>query len=499
MANKPMLALLIPMLWSAVLVLPAFGAQAGAVLTSLYSFTGTNDGANPYAGLVQGSDGYFYGTTSGGGTNKHGTIFKISTNGVLTSLYSFAVYDGAGPASGLVQASDGNFYGTTSGNGNSYLDSSSVFQISTNGNLTTLYSFHGEVESFHYQPLPANNDGASPRAGLVQGSDGNFYGTTYYGGTNGLYTTAESTISYGTVFQINTNGAETILDSLSILTGDHPEAGLVQGSDGNFYGTTTSDGYAPPSYSGGAGSVFQISTNGTLNILYSFTGGNDGGKPVAGLLQGSDGNFYGTTQSGGNTNLNSGIGYGTVFKVTTNGTLTTLYSFSGTNDGGNPVAGLVQGSGGSFYGTTYNGGSAFSPGGNPGYGTVFQITATGVFTTLYSFTGGNDGATPFAELVQGSDGSFYGTTHVGGTNNLGTVFRLTIVPPQLAIVPAGANVILSWPTNYIGFTAGFTLKFATNLASPTVWQTNSTAPIVIGGQNVIISPISGSQMFFRLH
>jgi uncharacterized repeat protein (TIGR03803 family) len=205
--RKPVSALLMRLLWAAVLVLPAFGAQAAAVFTSLHSFTVFPNGAYPAAALVQGSDGNFYGTTQGGGTNGAGTVFQISTNGALTSLYSFTGgNDGADPRAGLVQGSDGYFYGTTSGGGTN--NEGTVFKISPNGGLTGLYSFIG------------GNDGAYPVAGLVQGSDGYFYGTTYDGGTNG------------------------------------------------------------------AGTVFRISTNGALTSLYSFTGGNDGGVPQAGLVQG---------------------------------------------------------------------------------------------------------------------------------------------------------------------------------------------------------------------
>jgi uncharacterized repeat protein (TIGR03803 family) len=535
-----------------------FKISPNGALTSLYSFTGGNDGAYPYAGLVQGSDGNFYGTTEYGGTDGAGTVFKISTNGVLTSLYSFAMgtNHSGNPQAALVQGSDGYFYGMTAGGvggPNAYVGFGTVFKISTNGALTTLYSFTG------------GNDGANPQGALVQASDGYFYGTTEGGGMYG-----SEYGGYGTVFKISPNGA---LTSLYSFTGGNDGAypnGLAQGSDGYFYGTTLYGGTmnSYPYLSGGWGTVFRISTNGALTTLYSFTGGNDGGNPYGGLVQGTDGNFYGTTQCGGATNASrwGTYGYGTVFKISTDGGLTTLYafgsitnaigvsldganpsaglvqgsdgyfygttpalsipadyvlswgtvfristngalttlysftggndggnpygddSFTGGNDGGNPCGGLVQGSDGYFYGTTDNGGTNNE-------GTVFKISTNGALTTLYSFTGGNDGANPQAGLVQGTDGSFYGSTSVGRLGGTGTVFRLTIVPePQLTIIPSAPYVILMWPTNY----AGFTLQSTTNLGSSAVWTTNSSPPVVIGGQNVVINAISGRQQFYRL-
>jgi uncharacterized repeat protein (TIGR03803 family) len=413
-----------------------FKVSTNGTLTSLYSFTGANDGANPEAGLWPGSDGSFYGTTVNGGTNGFGTVFQISSNGVLTSLHSFnGAGDGANPEDGLALGSDGNFYGTTLAGGSN--NSGTVFQIGTNGALISLHSFIGA------------NDGALPHAGLAQGADGYFYGTTYEGGTN----------DFGTVFQISTNGVLLSLFSfLGANDGANPEAGLVQASDGNFYGTTYSggaqgdgtvfrvltngvltslysfsglaDGASPDAAlvqgadgnlygtttEGGtsnAGSVFEFSTNGALASLYSFTGGNDGGKPECALVQSSDGILYGTTESGG-----TNVYFGTVFEITTDGALSNLYSFNGGNLGAYPYSGLVQGSDGNFYGTTYWGGSNF-------YGTVFQISSNGTLAVLYGFSGGNDGGNPQGALVQGLDGNFYGTTVNGGKHNSGAVFKIT--------------------------------------------------------------------------
>jgi uncharacterized repeat protein (TIGR03803 family) len=453
-----------------------FKISPTGALTSLYSFTGGNDGGWPSAALVQGSDGNFYGTTdSGSFIQGPGTVFKISPTGALTSLYSFTGgNDCAYPCAALVQGSDGYFYGTTPvsgyrrGRGAYYVGAGTVFKISPNGAYTSLYSFTG------------GNDGGSPN-GLVQGSDGNLYGTTQYGGTN----------DYGTVFKISPNGALTTLRRFVGNDGANPSAGLVQGSDGYLYGTTggtTYDISSPFLY----GSVFKISTNGVLTSLHSFTGGNDGGWPVAALVQGSDGDFYGTTTSGGN--IPSGTyGEGTVFKISPTGALTTLYSFTGLNDGWGPYA-LVRSSDGNFYGRTWGDRTSGSD------GTVFKISTSGAYTTLYSFTGGNDGGQPYAAPVQGKDGDFYGTTSSGGAGGVGTVFRLTIVPePQLTIIPSEPYVILTWPTDYNGFSyAGYTLQTATNLGSSAVWSTNSSPPVVIGGENVVINTTSGTRKFFRL-
>ncbi len=281
-----------------VVVSRAFNAAAQTE-TNLHSFAGPpTDGEFPNAGLVQGSDGNFYGTTENGGTNSSGgNVFRISPSGTYTNLHSFvgSPTDGDFPAAGLVQGSDGNFYGTTTAGGTN--DDGTVFRISPSGTETNLYSFVGSP-----------TDGAYPEAGLVQGSDGNFYGTTENGGTS---TNCGSVYGCGTVFRISPSGNYTNLYSFgsSPTDGFNPRAGLVQGSDGNFYGTTLNGG------TNDDGTVFRISPSGNYTNLYSFVGPpNDGRYPYAGLVQGSDGNFYGTTLEGGQYNLPPGDG--TVFKLT---------------------------------------------------------------------------------------------------------------------------------------------------------------------------------------
>ena len=287
--------------------------------TLLHSFAGgSSDGADPYHILIQASDGNFYGSTLAGGTSNGGTIYEITPSGTESVFYSFASM----PWAGLIQGSDGNFYGTTASGGTS--GRGTVFKLTPSGTETVLYSF------------PAGS--SEPYCGLIQGSDGNFYGTT---GANG-------TSDDGTVFKITPSGTETVLHAFAKTgtDGQIPYAGLIQGSDGNFYGTT---------YFGGAngfGTVFKVTPSGTETVLYSFAGGSDGEHPYAGVIQGSDGNFYGTTYQGGAS------GYGTVFKLTPSGTETVLYSFAGgSSDGANPEAGLIQGSDGNFYGNTYQGGA----------------------------------------------------------------------------------------------------------------------------------------------
>jgi uncharacterized repeat protein (TIGR03803 family) len=360
----------------------------------LYAFTGNSSGSNPVGGLVQGGDGNFYGTSSN-------TVFRLTPAGVLTVLHTFGgAGDGVNPDAGVVQGSDGNFYGTTETGGASSDCSGgcgTVYQLTPAGVETVLYSFAGS----------AAKDGAAPEAALVQGSDGSFYGTTRFGGVD----------NQGTVFRITPAGAETVLysfDAAGSADGAGPVAPVLQGRDGNFYGTTQVGGAK------GDGTAFQLTPGGIETVLYSFGAGSDGIGPVAGLAQGSDGNFYGTTQAGGKN------GDGAVFKLTAAGVETLLYSFAGADskDGSFPDAALLQGSDGNFYGTTQQGGLGMTSLGT--LGTVFSITPTGAESVIYAFgaNAGDDGASPVAGLLQGHDGNFYGTTFAGGPDELGTVYRI---------------------------------------------------------------------------
>jgi uncharacterized repeat protein (TIGR03803 family) len=438
------------------------------VFTTLANFGGSN-GSNPFAGLVQGFDGNFYGTTYYGGANNSGTVFKITLAGKLITLYRFCAQsgcaDGAHPSASLVQASNGDFYGTTLAGGAN--DDGTVFKITTVGRLTTLHSFDG-------------GDGLNPAAGLIQASNGNFYGTTEYGGSTGG----------GTVFKITPSGTVTTLYGFCAeylcADGSRPLAGLVQASDGNLYGTTIygggNDGFGY-CFDYGCGTVFKITPAGTMTKLYSFcasqTDCSDGALPDAGLVQGTDGNIYGTTSAGGALPARGG----TVFKITPTGMRTTLYSFcaqSSCTDGYAPTD-LVQATDGNFYGTTYYGGASNDD------GTIFKITPTGALTTLRSFDDVSSGST----LVQATGGAFYGTTTYGGTDNAGTVFTLSVglgpfVETQPASGKAGASVKILG-TNLTGATSvTFNSAAATfTVVSPSLITTTVPAGATTGEVKVI--------------
>jgi uncharacterized repeat protein (TIGR03803 family) len=383
----------------------AIGSPAQTFKT-LVNFDGTNGAQPVYASPVQSTDGNFYGTTAGGGANSAGTVFKITPGGQLTTLYSFCAHtncpDGAQPYAGLVRATDGNFYGTTfSGGANSY---GTVYRITPKGALTTLHSFD-------------LTDGSQPYAALVQATSGSLYGTTSGGGPS----------NSGTVFKITAGGSLTTLHTFDGTDGLGPVGALVQGTDGDFYGTTQSSGQ------NGSGTVFKITPGGTLTTLHSF-GSTDGSFPSCGLIQAIDGSFYGTTYQGGNNaTCGFGNGCGTVFKITLRGTLTTLHIFNST-DGANPIAGLVQATDGSFYGTTYAGGARGD------WGTIFKVTQRGTLTTLHNFDG-TDGGQPYGPLVQATSGTLYGTTTNFGANGIGTILSLAVgLSPFVETRPTSGKV-----------------------------------------------------------
>ena len=411
--------------------------SSGQTFTVLLSFDGSNGASPIYGPLVQGFDGNLYGTTYGDGVQNSGTVFKISSGGTLTTLYSFGA-DGLSPVAGLDLASDGIFYGTTLFGGDN--GQGTIFKITSRGQLTTLYSFCAQGNCA---------DGSFPYGGLVQATAGNFYGVTCCGGANGK----------GTVFKTTAGGQLTTLHSFAGPEGAQPFGGLVQGTDGNFYGTAA--------YGGGVhqdGTVFKITPGGTLTTLGKFRGIR-GTHPVAPLIQASDGSFYGTTSDGGAS------GRGTVFKIAPGGGLTTLHTFRG-SDGADSYARLTQANDGNLYGTTFSGGAQ-------GAGTIFRITPAGTLTTLHSFDVTNGGY-PEAGLVQGTDGILYGMTELGGTGTqcelgCGIVFSLDVgLGPFVEALPAfgkvGARVIIlgtnltgTTDVSFNGTTATFTVVSGTEI------------------------------------
>jgi len=424
-------------MWRSLAALPALCvamviALPAQTIIVINSFNGTN-GHGSVGPLIQGVDGNLYGTSYAGGTNNHGTIFRISTGGRLQVLYTFCPQsgcpDGANPDGGLVLGSDGNFYGTTHQGG---VGSGTVFRITRRGVFTLLYQFCS---------LPNCEDGELPSGELVQGRDGRFYGTTEGGGSAGN----------GTVFSITSAGGFTTIHSFCGFSGcgdgAYPYAGLALGKDGNFYATNHSSGAQD------WGTFYRITRGGTVTTLYNFcvlSGCSDGGYPGSGLVQGSDGNFYGTTTEGGTSLPQCANGCGTIFKVTTGGTLTTLHRFVVT-DGYLTLdsASLVQGTDGNFYGTTGNGGSFKK-------GTIYQITPSGTFTTLESLSS-STGDAPDGALMQATDGNFYGTTTAGGGHSSGTVFQLSMgLGPFVKTQPTAgkvASTVRILGTNLTGSTA----------------------------------------------
>jgi uncharacterized repeat protein (TIGR03803 family) len=380
-------------------------ASSAQTVTTLLQFDYTN-GETPSA-LVQGFDGSFYGTTQSGGVNQFGTVFKVTSSGTLTTLHSF----GGTPGAALALAANGDFYGPTNNGGTGLGD---IFKITPGGKFSDLYDFCS---------LTGCLDGENPK-GVVQARSGNLYGTTPYGGTDFL----------GTVYKLTQSGTLTTLHSFGGPDGSFPASALIQATNGNFYGTTIQGGSNTSCAGGGSngcGTVFAMTPSGTLTTLHSFSG-TDGQPGYGGaLIEATDGNFYGTTDSGGTgtSPLRCPFGCGTVYRISPAGKFATLYNFCSQrkcSDGAVPNASLVQGTDGNFYGTTLYGGNS------TGNGTLFKITPQGVLTTLYDFCTQQqcaDGAGPEAALVQATDGTFYGTTANGGLNSnpgWGTIFRLSM-------------------------------------------------------------------------
>lgn len=400
-----------------------FESAPVAALTKLYDFPGT-DGVTPIS-LLLGKDGNFYGVTY---NNKTGvgdaTVFKFTpSTGTLTNLHRFNYMR---PNTGLIQGTDGALYGTGLQSGGDGGGAGGVYKITTSGVVTALHDFEGGNDTKH--------EGALPYAGVIQATDGYFYGTTYGAG---LYTG-------GTIFRMNAAGAILPLHQFALSEGYAPQAALLQASDGNFYGVAGRGGLAENS---GDGSVFKITPSGNFTVLHEFDPAVEQIQPLAALVEGKDGALYGSTTFGN---------YGALFKITKAGVLTTLHNFA-YEEGRLPNAPLLLASDGNFYGTIAT--SAQTTTG--GVGGVFKLTPDGSVTIIHSFTGPDGAPAPGTTaregfpgaLIQGKDGFLYGVAPAGGVGGststyytgFGTIFKLDIglgpkLPTLLSLAAAPGAV-----------------------------------------------------------
>ncbi|QNF31329.1 DNRLRE domain-containing protein (plasmid) [Adhaeribacter swui] len=455
-----------------------FSISPEGTFSVLRHFDPTSDGGKPCGSLIFGQDGYLFGLTSKGGQNKYGTAFKIALNGTFSILRHLSLSDGINPQGSLVLGRDGSAYGITANGGTKNLGTyfkitaagvfsvisplrqslpfrhnsslvpdedgnfygmahkdgarggGSIFKITVSGIVSVLAEFPDisnplspsgslvQAQDGSYYGMAGTifktcngnfsavalfdpyTTGNSPAGDLIQGKDGNFYGMTSYGGT----------YYGGTIFKVTPAGILTVLHPFKTDTeGGKPYGSLVQGKDGNFYGMT-SEGGTNPNEPGGT--IFKMTPDGTFSVLKKLDS-KIGSSPHGNLIQAQDGNFYGMTTYGG---INKS---GTIFKVTATGTYTVLHHFKAATDGRGPSGSLLQGRNGNLYGMTSTGGK-----GTDNAGTIFKISVGGIFTVLHDFDYTVDGGNPSADLVQGSDGSFYGMTSRGGTFNAGTIFKI---------------------------------------------------------------------------
>lgn len=395
----------------------------------------TSVGTGPYSALFQGADGSFYGTTPfggglgiTGGPEGQGRVFRFDPAGTFTSLYSFASPGPAFPYAGLVQGGDGMLYGAAYGGGVNI--QGALYRVDTSttpASVTTLHDFTGADGGAPYLSVP------------TFGTDGNLYGAAFLGGTSGV----------GAFYQLDLGGVVPVFHVLHDLTaaeGINPWPSLLLADDGKFYSPVTG-GNAEDN--GAILRIDSLGNLETVHAFRWNNGYYNGRFATGKLIQGQDGYLYGTTVSGGGTGSGiftcQGFGCGTVYRLdihTTPPTLTTLHTFTGT-DGGSPISGLLQASDGFLYGTT-------SEGGDLGIGTLFRLDpraltttdpvtgwVTGAVERLHTFDGAN-GATPWAALTQGSDGAIYGATTAGGDLSGGTIFKFK-VPTLTWAAPAAID------------------------------------------------------------
>jgi uncharacterized repeat protein (TIGR03803 family) len=371
-------------------------SSAGQEMT-LYSFGGAAGGTDP--GTVSaGQVGELYGATYVGGTANAGVLYKLDTAGHETLLYSFkGGADGAGPKGGVAFDSAGNLYGSTVHGGAASGDAGFgvVFKVDASGRETVLYAFTG------------GEDGGMP-SGIIRDPAGNLYGTTFLGGEAGV----------GVVFELDPAGHESVLHSFAGgADGASPDAGVVRDSAGNLYGTTFYGGTA------NAGVVYKLDTAGQETVIYTFAGfGASGGNPYAGVTLDSVGDLYGTTVNYGTT-ASGGPGGGVVFELDAAGNYAVLYTFTGGEDGGAPFVGVVRDASGNLYGANSGGGTPSCNSG-AGCGVTYELSASGRLAVLHSFTGGDDGTGSGAVMLDAA-GNLYGPAE-GGASGGGLLYKLVV-------------------------------------------------------------------------
>ena len=398
------------------------GAATAASFTVLHSFSGP-DGETPAAPMVQGvvADGFFYGVAAHGGDftvlppDGGGTAFRMDANGSVTTLHTFRGPEGAWPKS-LIQGRDGFFYGTATLGGQPSISTlnpgvGTIFRMDATGVVTVLYVFPYSIGGGSSQPGP-----------IVQGADG-----ALYGGALGAYGTA-AIGGYIYRFDPITRDFRHLHDFVG-SDGAIPTGPLFQADDGFFYGTTNQGGQW------NSGVVYKVDVLGRFVLLHSLSPlyPGEGSEPKGGVIEASDGFFYGTTEQGGYG--------GEIFRMDAAGNFTVLHRFDAyASDGARPMSGLIEGRDGFLYGTASIGGQPVSA---SRYGVVYRMNKAGTVTVLHTFTG-PDGRTPWAAVAQGVDGRLYGSTVVGGAFGLGVLFRVdpgapVALPPLtgLALAPSG--------------------------------------------------------------
>jgi uncharacterized repeat protein (TIGR03803 family) len=395
--------------------------------------------------ICQSRGGYLF--SAGGTQGNPGAAFRLTTDGQYKVMHAFSGSDGQMPSGGLTLGRDGWFYGSTVSGGPGGWGT--LYKMRSDGHVTTLHYYSG-------------NNGGTPWAAPIQSVAGDFYGVTH------------GSFNFGQIYRVSSSGQYTKLHSMTIFEGIYQVAPLVQGTDFAFYGAAIDTGGT-----GGPGDLYRITSTGAFEVLYGFDGTN-GFHPSGGLIQATDGNFYGVAAQGGT------YGAGTVFRMTPDFSVNVLYNFTGGADGDSPIGRIVQASDGNLYGTTYGGGMN-------GMGVLFRLTLSGTYTVLHDFDGPT-GSEPASALMQHTNGRLYGMTAGGGSANLGVFFSLDAgLPPFVTYLPVygrpGAVVEILGQ----GFTSNSAVYFNGALASSTtVYPTYVKAFVPAGATSGYITVVTGN-------